>query len=206
MGTKIKIRRADGYDVVRVTRLLERGAAEQAEGIWYPRPSQSSTKKIGAVLALIDQGFVLVAEAFTQEEGAPAAKGLIVGAIGMAFARDNWSDDWCLNNEWFYVHKDWRDTEVADKLLTGIELFADTQIDPSSKQPVKIPILLGLLTGTDTTLKDMLMRRRGYQYGGSNFVRAPNYVENEEDDRNPVDSNVVGTGQPESDGDGVGDR
>lgn len=198
MGTKVKFRRAGAYDVVNVTKLLERGAAEQAAGIWYPRPSQNAAKKVGHVLALIDQGFVVVAEAHIEEEG-KALKKRIVGAIGMAFARDGWSDDWVLQNEWFYVHSDWRNTEIAGGLLTMVENFADSQVDPRTQEPVKIPILLGVLTGTDTELKDMLLKRRGYQPGGSNFVRATSYEQDEEDDGNAVDSGVAGAGEPASD-------
>jgi GNAT superfamily N-acetyltransferase len=199
VGTKIKIRRADGWDVVRVGRLLERGAREQAKSIWYPQPSKNSARALGTLLALIDQGFVVVAEAFIEEEG-KALERRIVGAIGMAFARDGWSDDWCLNNEWLYIHPEWRDTEIADKLLTAVEDFADSQTNPATKEPVTIPIVLGVLTGTDTELKDMLMKRRGYQHGGSNFVRA-RHVEHEENDADERDTVVAGADQPTSGGD-----
>ena len=200
MGTKIKIRRADGWDVVRLGRLLERGAREQAQSIWYAQPSRNACKALGAVLVMIEQGFVLVAEAFIEEEG-KALERRIVGSIGMAYARDSWSDDWCLNNEWFFIHSDWRDTAIADKLLTAVEQFADTQLNPATQEPVTIPIVLGVLTGTDAALKDMLMKRRGYQHGGSNFVRARHHVEQEEEHAEERDPELARTDQPASAGD-----
>lgn len=196
MGTKIAIRRADAFDIVRLARLLQKGIEEQGEDIWYPRPSGNHIKTLGFLLTLMDQGLVIVADATIEEEGkAPVRR--IVGSIGMAFARDRWSDDWMLNNEWFYVRRDWRATDVADKLLSAVEVFADTRIDPQTGQPVKIPIQLGIITGKDTSLKDALMERRGWQYAGANFVRAP-HVEQQEDDSENQDSELVGTGEQDS--------
>lgn len=200
MSIRIKIRRADGWDVVRLTRLLERGAQEQAESIWYPRPSANPCKKLSHVLGLIDRGFVVVAEAFTYTDDPEPRleRQRIIGAIGMAFAQDGWSDDWCLNNEWFYVHPEFRDADVADKLLTAVEDYASSQVDTRTGRRVTIPIVLGMVTGTDTRLKDMLMERRGYQYGGGNFVRATNHVEQQEDDAENGDSELAGAGESAS--------
>ena len=201
MTTKIKIRRADGWDVVRVGRLLVRGAREQGESIWYPQPSRNIASALQPILGLIAQGTVWVAEAFIAEEG-KAEERRIVGAIGMAFAKDGWSDDWCLNNEWFYVHSEWRDTEIADRLLIAVEEFADSQINPATKEAVSIPIVLGVVTGVDTELKDALMKKRGWKRGGSNFVRARQHVIDEEDDADERDSRVAGADEPASVGTG----
>ncbi len=164
---KVKIRRATPWDVIKIAHLLKRAAKEQAEDIWYSRLSVNETKQIFHILTLIDRGFVVIAEVQDQKQ--------IVAAMGMSIARDDWSDDWVMQNDWTYVLKTWRDTEVADQLMTAVEVFADESGNPATGKG--LPIIIGMMTGRDTDLKDKLMERRGYQYGGGNFVRAPNDVQ-----------------------------
>lgn len=203
---KIKIRRANGYDVVRLTRLLERGATEQRKGVWYPSPSQSAAKKIAYVLSLIDQAVVIVAEAFipSPEVGGPEER-KIVGAISMSVTRLPWSDDWMLTNEFFYVREEYRDTDVADQLLSAAELFADTQKDQRTGQAAELPMMLGMLTGVDTELKDELFKRRNWVYSGGNFIRGPKRVEIENDGTAASDPLLAGDSEPASGGSGAGD-
>ncbi len=164
---KVKIRRATPWDVIKIAHLLKRAAKEQAEDIWYSRLSVNETKQILHILTLIDRGFVVIAEVQDQKQ--------IVAAMGMSIARDDWSDDWVMQNDWTYVLKTWRDTDVADQLMTAVEVFADESGNPATGKG--LPIIIGMMTGRDTDLKDKLMERRGYQYGGGNFVRAPNDVQ-----------------------------
>lgn len=188
MAKKIKIRRASAFDCVEIVSLLLQGAAEQRESIWYPRPTQRPTKQVGAVLALIDQGVVIVAE---QE-----VDGRLVAAIGVTICQDDWSDEWKMVNEWLYVMPDFRDTDIADQLLTFVEHFADAAVSPQTQEG--LPIVMAMMAGQDTELKDELMRRRGYQYGGGNWVRAPRSpnVQVEEDDADAAtgDPPLAGTG------------
>jgi GNAT superfamily N-acetyltransferase len=174
VGTKVKIRRANVWDNVRIATLLKEGADEQAKSIWYSRPSKSDEIRVRYVIDVISRGLVIVGEAF--EDGKPPE---LVGAIGMVFAKDGWSDDWVINNEWFYVHKDWRTEQVGQNLLTAVENFADTQKNPQNGEPVRLPIVLGVLSGTDAALKDEMMARRGWSFAGSNFVRPPTPIEPE---------------------------
>ncbi len=167
---KVKIRRATAWDIVKVTRLLEGAAKEQREDIWYSRPSKNAAKKIYSVLNVIDKGYVVVAETQDRKQ--------IVAAMGMSFATDDWSEDWVMQNEWTYVLKTWRDTDVASQLLMAVEMFADTAGNPATGKG--LPIIIGMMTGRDTDLKDKLMERKGYQYGGGNFVRAPRDVQERE--------------------------
>ena len=167
---KVSIRRAQPDDVVKLVQLLRRAAKEQAEDIWYSTLSINESKQMFHVLTLIDRGFVAIAETKEQKQ--------IVAAIGMSIARDDWSDDWVMQNDWTYVLKTWRDTDVADQLMKMVEMFADEKVDPATGKG--LPIIIGLMTGRDTDLKDKLMERRGYQYGGGNFVRAPNDVQEKE--------------------------
>lgn len=170
---KVKIRRATPWDVIKVAHLLKRAAKEQGEDIWYSTLSVNETKQIFHILTIIDRGFVVVAETAEQKQ--------IVAAMGMSLSRDNWSDDWVMQNEWTYVLKTWRDTDVADQLMKAVEMFADENGDPATGKG--LPIIIGMMTGRDTDLKDKLMERKGYQYGGGNFVRAPSNVQEREKDR-----------------------
>jgi len=170
---KVKIRRATPWDVIKVAHLLKRAAKEQGEDIWYSTLSVNETKQIFHILTIIDRGFVVVAETAEQKQ--------IVAAMGMSLCRDSWSDDWVMQNEWTYVLKTWRDTDVADQLIKAVEMFADEKGDPATGKG--LPIIIGMMTGRDTDLKDLLMERKGYQYGGGNFVRAPSNVQEREKDR-----------------------
>jgi len=187
---RIKIRRANAYDVIDLTRLLEQGAEEQGEHIWYPSLSLHPMRRVSHVLALIDKGYVVVADMLVvvgeQETG---QRGLI-GAIGMSIERDSWSDDWVLSNEWTYVLPDYRDTEVYVNLMTAVEDFADSKIHPDTG--LGLPIIMSNLSGKSADTKDALLKRRGYQHGGGNFVRAPNHEQEKETDHGNEDTDVAG--------------
>ena len=178
---KVKIRRATPWDVIKVAHLLKRAAKEQREDIWYSTISINETKQIFHILSLIDQGFVVVAETHDQKQ--------IVAAMGMSIARDDWSDDWVMQNDWTYVLRTWRDTDVADQLLKAVERFADKSGNPATGKG--LPIIIGMMTGRDTDLKDKLMERKGYQYGGGNFVRAPRDVQKEQDNDSRAEDTSV---------------
>ena len=169
---KVKIRRATPWDVIKIAHLLKRAAKEQAEDIWYSTLSVNEYKQIFHILTLIDRGFVVIAETQDQKQ--------VVAAMGTSIARDSWSDDWVMQNDWTYVLKTWRDTDVADQLMTAVEMFADENGNPATGKG--LPIIIGMMTGRDTDLKDKLMERKGYQYGGGNFVRAPRNVQEREKD------------------------
>lgn len=186
MTTKVKIRRAQPDDCVELAVMLRRAASEQGEDIWYSTVAINPVKQLTHILTLIDQGFVVLAE--EQDE----ISDTVVAAMGMSFGRDDWSDDWIMNNEWTYVMPDWRETDVADQLMSAVEAFADDSGDPQSGKG--LPVIIGMLTGRDTDLKDKLMSRRGYQYGGGNFVRAPQNVVQEEESPEAGDTGVAGGG------------
>ena len=170
---KVKIRRATPWDVIKIAHLLKRAAKEQAEDIWYSSLSINETKQIFHILTIIDRGFVVIAETAEQKQ--------VVSAMGMSIVRDSRSDDWVMQNEGTNVLKTWRDTDVADQLMKAVEMFADDNGDPATGKG--LPIIIGMMTGRDTDLKDKLMERKGYQYGGGNFVRAPSDVQEREKDR-----------------------
>ncbi len=180
---KVTIRRAKCDDIVKIVHLLRRAAKEQAEDIWYSTVTVNKTKQMFHVLTLIDRGVVVVAETQDQKQ--------IVAAMGMSIGRDDWSDDWVMQNDWTYVLKTWRDTDVADQLIKVVEVFADEKVDPATGKG--LPIIIGMMTGRDTDLKDKLMERKGYQYGGGNFVRAPSDVQKEKD-HDTSNTGLAGTG------------
>lgn len=184
MTKRIKIRKATAYDVVDLTKLLEQGAMEQAEHIWYASLSVEPMKRVSHVLALIDKGYVMVADMLVLVGDQLTGQRGLIGAIGMSIGKYSWSDDWCLSNEWSYIHPDYRDTEVYGNMMTAVEDFADSKINPETGYA--LPIIMGNMSGKDTDMKDKLLERRGYQHGGGNFVRAPYHEqENEADDGTP---------------------
>ena len=97
---KVSIRRAGPWDTIKVAHLLKRAAKEQGEDIWYSTLSVNETKQILHILMLIDKGYVVVAETQAQKQ--------IVAAMGMSIGRDDWSDDWVMQNDWTYVLSTWR--------------------------------------------------------------------------------------------------
>lgn len=192
MAKRIKIRRATAYDVVEIAKLLVRGNPEQGEDIWYPRVTEDKTVQIAHVLALIDKGFVVVADMLVVVGDQLTGQRGLVGAIGMAIAKDSWSVDWCLNNEWTYIMPDYRDGELYANMMTAVEDFADSKVHPETGYG--LPIIIANMTGKDTKVKDKLLELRGYQYGGGNFVRAPYHEQVQENRDRNEDSYVAGTG------------
>ncbi len=192
MAKRIKIRRATAYDVVEIAKLLVQGNPEQGDDIWYPRVTEDRTVQVAHVLALIDKGFVVVADMLVVVGDQLTGQRGLVGAIGMAIAKDSWSVDWCLNNEWTYILPDYRDGELYDNMMTSVEDFADSKVHPETGYG--LPIIMANMTGKDTKVKDKLLERRGYQYGGGNFVRAPYHEQDQENDLRDKDSDVARSG------------
>lgn len=192
MAKRIKIRRATAYDVVDIAKLLVRGNAEQREDIWYQEPTENKTVMIAHGLALIDKGFVVVADMLVVVGDEPTGQGGLIGAIGMAISKEVWSMDWCLCNEWTYIMPDYRDGELYDNMMTAVEDFADSKVHPETGYG--LPILMSNMSGRDTDTKDQLLKRRGYQYGGGNFVRSPYHEQKVKADHDDSDSVVARSG------------
>ena len=192
MAKRIKIRRATAYDVVDLTRLLERGVEEQQENIWYPSLSVDPMKRVSHVLAMIDKGYVVVADMLVVVGDQATGQRGLVGAIGLAITQDQWSDDWMLASEWTYILPEYRDGKMYDNMMTMVEHWADTQISPDTG--LGLPIMLSNMSGMDTDVKDKLIERRGYQYGGGNFVRAPYHEQETKDGLENGDPEVARVG------------
>lgn len=163
MTNKVVVRRAVPWDVVRVTRMMAQAAKDQAKEIWFPQVDESGAKALFYMLTLISNGLVVVAES--------EKDGRIVGAIGVGISKEAWSDDWFALIEWTYVLPSYRKSGIAGSMMTYIERFADDK---------SLPIVIGILSGSDVQAKDDMIRRRGYQHGGGNFVRRPGHGEEEE--------------------------
>ena len=171
----LRIRRATAFDVVNLAKMLMQARDEQAEDIWYPSVPEGERGKMMAVqyvLALIDKAVIYVAD----------LNGRLLGCIGCAVDRFPWSDDWMLTNEWFYVLPQFRDSEIAENLLRAMEQFADSDELPfSGEEKPRMAILMGMVSGQQTGVKDRFMKQQGYDNGGGNFVRAPQYEPQQED-------------------------
>ena len=192
MAKRIKIRKATAYDVVDIAKLLVRGNAEQNEDIWYPKVTEDRTVQIAHVLALIDKGHVVVADMIVVVGDEPTGQRGLVGAIGMAISKDQWSLDWCLCNEWTYILPDYREGELYGNMMTAVEDFADSKVHPETGYG--LPVLMSNMSGRDTDTKDHLVERRGYQYGGGNFVRAPTHEQETQNDQRDEDTVVARSG------------
>ncbi len=190
MTKRIKIRQADAYDVMDLAGLLAQGVKEQGEHIWYPSLSMNRMRRISHILAVIDKGYVVIADMLVVVGNEPTGQRGVIGAIGMSIERDSWSDDWVLSNEWTYVLPDYRDTEVYVNMMTAVEDFADSKIHPDTG--FGLPIIMSNISGKSAETKDALLKRRGYQFGGGNFVRAPHHEQEKETDHGNEDTDVAG--------------
>lgn len=169
------IRRATAYDVVNLAKMLIQGREEQEEGIWYPSIPEGDRGKMMAckyVLDLIDRAVIFVAD----------LNGRLLGCIGCSVDRYPWSDDWMLSNEWFYVMPQFRDSDIAVSLLAAMEQFADADELPITGDPKpRFAIMLGIVSGHQTGVKNRFMEQQGFKNGGGNFVRAPQYGQEQDD-------------------------
>ena len=87
-----------------------------------------------------------------------------------------------LSNEWFYVMSQFRDSDIAISLLTAMEQFADADVLPiTGDSKPRFAIMLGIVSGHQTGLKNRFMELQGFKNGGGNFVRAPQYGQIQDD-------------------------
>jgi GNAT superfamily N-acetyltransferase len=157
-----EIRRATPWDVVRIVRLLWKAADEAQRDIWFWSFEPTGAKAIAHALLMVEKGVLMVAENSDKR---------LVGTFCLSWYQEPWSNDWVLQTEWLYVLPAYRSGGTAEALLTGAEKIADGLINPATgKGP---PIVIGLMSGRDTELKDEWLKRKGYRYGGGTFVRAP---------------------------------
>lgn len=183
---KLLIRRAVAYDVVNLTKMLIQAREEQAQHIYYPSVDEGEIGKqmvLDHVWKMTKAGVVYVAD----------LDGRLLGAIGMHMTQvAEWSFDYGLVNEWFYVLPQFRDSDIARMLLQAVEDWADSDIQPWNGEPKpRMPIMMGMLSGHQTGLKNKFMQRLGYANGGGNFVRAPRYEQDEKADDNAARSRVA---------------
>lgn len=146
----IKIRQADAYDAVNLLRLAEAGIKENVVNY----PDFDPTVALGWASAVIAQGAVFVAD----------LDGRIVGSLGLELNSYPWSRAQHLQTAWFYVIPNFRQHGTAENLMRAAEAFVD-------KHGVRLHIELA--GGVDADLKDRWMTKRGYQYAGGCFTRAP---------------------------------
>lgn len=174
---KLLIRRAVAYDVVNLTKMLIQAREEQAKHIYYPSVPEGELGRqmvSDHVRDMTKQGVVYVAD----------LDGRLLGAIAMHVTQlKEWSFEFGLINEWFYVLPQFRDSDIAIMLLKAVEEWADADINPwNDKAKPKMPMVVGMLSGQATGLKNKFMQGLGYINGGGNFVRAPHHEQFIEDD------------------------
>jgi len=183
---KLLIRRAVAYDVVNLTKMLIQAREEKGQHIYYPSVPEGELGRqmvLDHVNSMTKGGVVYVAD----------LDGRLLGAIGMhATQMAEWSFDFGLVNEWFYVLPQFRDSDIAIMLLKAVEEWADADINPwNDKAKPRMPMVVGMLSGQQTGLKNKFMQGLGYVNGGGNFVRAPRYEQDQEADDDARSSRVA---------------
>ena len=125
----LRIRRAAAYDVVNLAKMLIAARDEQAKHIYYPSLPEGERGRSMALyhlLNMINNGVVFVAD----------LNGRLLGVIGMHVTTlADWSDEYGLINEWFYVLPQFRDSDIARALLSAVEAWADSDIQPWTGEP-----------------------------------------------------------------------
>lgn len=183
---KLLIRRAVAYDVVNLTKMLIQAREEKDQLIYYPSVPEGELGKqmvSDHVRGMTKAGVVYVAD----------LDGRLLGAIGMHVTQmAEWSFDYGLVNEWFYVLPQFRDSDIAIMLLKAVEEWADADINPwNEKVKPRMPMVVGMLSGQQTGLKNKFMQGLGYVNGGGNFVRSPRYEQDQETDDDARSSRVA---------------
>lgn len=182
----LRIRRAAAYDVVNLSKMLIQARDEQAKHVYYPALAPGERGRMMVqyhLMGMINNGVVFVAD----------LDGRLLGAIGMSLEKlAEWSDEYGLVNEWFYVLPQFRDSDIARALLSAVEVWADADIQPWNDEPKpRMAMVVGMLSGMQTGLKNKFMQQLGYVNGGGNFVRKPQHEQNEEEHTDTGDTRVA---------------
>lgn len=183
---KLLIRRAVAYDVVNLTKMLIQARDEKEKHVYYPSVPEGEIGRqmvLDHVNSMTKTGVVYTAD----------LDGRLLGAIGMHVTQmKDWSFDFGLINEWFYVLPQFRDSDIAIMLLKAVEEWADADINPwNDKAKPRMPMVVGMMSGQQTGLKNKFMQGLGFTNGGGNFVRAPQHEQFIEDDDNGQHSRVA---------------
>ena len=183
---KLLIRRAVAYDVVNLTKMLIQARDEKEQHVYYPSVPEGEIGRqmvLDHVNSMTKTGVVYTAD----------LDGRLLGAIGMHVTQmADWSFDFGLINEWFYVLPQFRDSDIAIMLLKAVEEWADADINPwNSKAKPRMPMVVGMMSGQQTGLKNKFMQGLGFINGGGNFVRAPQHEQFIETDDNGQHSRVA---------------
>lgn len=148
MAREITITDATGYDATRIARLLNEWFTVSA--IEWPKPS--STQLVGWVLNVIDGGYVVIAE----------ADGRLYGVGGIEPFYMPWNrDELVMKDSFFYVQPAHRKRGVADGLLTALKLYCVKR---------ELPLIMGIISGTNTEKLDRYYQIRGGKYAGGTMV------------------------------------
>ena len=183
---KLLIRRAVAYDVVNLTKMLIQAREEKGQHTYYPSVPEGEVGRqmvLDHVNGMTKSGVVYTAD----------LDGRLLGAIGMHVTQmAEWSFDFGLINEWFYVMPQFRDSDIAIMLLKAVEEWADADINPwNNKAKPRMPMVVGMMSGQQTGLKNKFMQGLGFINGGGNFVRAPHHEQFIETDDNGQHSRVA---------------
>jgi GNAT superfamily N-acetyltransferase len=146
---KIRVRRAEPKDVVNICKLLQSGWRTQT--VEYA--PIDDLRGYRWILYILETGMVAVAD----------LNGRVVGAAGVCPYQPAWSHTWLLDLEFLYVMESFRKEDIAHRLKSAVEGFADRH---------KLSLTFTIQSGDRPAVKDRMMTIAGWIYAGGNFLRA----------------------------------
>lgn len=115
----------------------------------YPGPNNAISTWINKNLV---SGYVLVAE----------HNGKIIGTFAGSIVFFPWNDEMkILNEEWFFVDKDYRKGGIGIKIIDTVKEFANLH---------KISVKFDVMCDRDAEKKDRFFEMKGMTYLGGNFI------------------------------------
>lgn len=146
-----EIRKANPYDVLKVCRILIEWIASAAKH--YPEPEPAALAHWA--LNTLTQGHVFLAER-------PKDRRKVIGIAGMVAAQVPWNpNSFVYRDQFFYVPKAHKDTDVAKRLMSALQIKAAQD---------ETPLIMSVVSGTDIARVDEWYGLSGNEYVGGTFV------------------------------------
>ncbi len=143
-------------DAVNIVRLLKQGWSEQLR----LEPARvNDAKALRYVLQHVEQSFVVVAD----------LSGRLVGTLAVRPTEEQFSDDWYIEREWFYVVPSFHET--PHRLLVEVEQYSEE---------LELPLRMSAHSFSPERFDLLMSGRRRYVPMGSTFFRVPEAIDREE--------------------------
>lgn len=93
--------------------------------------------------------------------GVVGDEGNPVGSIYLGMEQPYYSETWCLNEAWNFVHPDYRRSDYAKKLIGWAKRISDE---------MKLPFQIGIVSNHRTEAKIRLYEKQGLERAGAFFI------------------------------------